>query len=256
MSKQDVIQIENLTVNYGKNLVLWEVFLSISSGKMIGIIGPNGAGKSTFLKALMGFCPKLSGKITFWQKAFSSVRTKIAYIPQKEEIDWDFPITVYEVVLMGRFSHLRFWQRPKAFDKQKVFDALEKVGLKEYAKRQIGQLSGGQQQKLFLARAIAQEAKVYLLDEPFQGVDATSEKVIIQVLKQWRNEGKTILIVHHDLSRLKEYFDELVFLNKRIIASGPLEQVLTEENLQAVFGNSPMLFEEASRLQVATMGVL
>ncbi len=252
MSKR-IIEVQNLTVSYGKNLILWEVFLSLSSKKMVGIVGPNGAGKSTLLKALMGFCPKIGGKITFWGETFSSVKNRIAYIPQREEIDWDFPITVYEVALMGRFSHLQFWQRPRASDKEAVFYALQKVGLKEYANRQIGELSGGQQQKLFLARAMAQNAEVYLLDEPFQGVDATSEKVIMQVLQEWKQEGKTILIVHHDLSRLKEYFDELLFLNKRVVAFGSVEKVLTKENLQTTFGKNPLLFEEASRLQAAKM---
>jgi len=254
MSLEPLIKVDDLSVCYGKSLVLWEVSLQVTPGKIVGIIGPNGAGKSTFLKTLMGICPKLSGKVSFWGKPFTKVRKQIAYLPQREEIDWDFPITVFEAALMGRYTKLKFWQRPRISDKAATLDALKKVGLLDLKDRQIGQLSGGQQQKLFLARAMLQEAKLYLMDELFQGIDATSEKVIMEVLQTWKKQGKTLFIVHHDLSCLESYFDELILLNKRIIAHGPTKEVLTEDNIKATYGKSPLLFEEASRLQMNPLG--
>lgn len=251
----NLLEVEDLTVSYGKNLVLGEACLQIKTGgKIIGILGPNGAGKSTFLKAILHLCPKRSGRVLFWGKPLSYFQEKVAYVPQKEEIDWEFPITAYEVVLMGRYGQLKFWQKPRLSDKEAALDALRKMGLKGYENHQISELSGGQQQKLFLARAMVQKAEIYFLDEPFQGVDATSEIAMIQMFKEWKEQGKTLFIVHHDLSCLKQYFDELILIHKRIVAYGPTEEIITSENLQRTFGKNPWIFEEASRLQVDSIG--
>ena len=248
--ENEIFSVQDLTVNYDKNLVLWDISFSITSPQLIGIIGPNGAGKSTLLKTALGMIKPLSGCIRFWQKPFSFVRKKIAYVPQKESIDWNFPITAFEVVLMGRYGKLKFLQRPREVDKKAVQHVLKRVGLTEFQNRQISELSGGQQQRLFLARALVQEADLYLLDEPFQGVDMATEKTIMDILKKLRDEGKTIFVVHHVLLSLEHYFDYLIMLNTRLVAHGPIEKVLLEENFLRTYGKNPFLFDEAASLSL------
>jgi len=243
-----IFEAENLTLHYDKQPVLWDLSLKVMPGKLVGIVGPNGAGKSSLLKSALGIVKPISGRALFWGKQADQVREKIAYIPQKGSIDWDFPITAFEVVLMGRYAQMGFFKRPRRADILATKEALEKVGMSAFADRQISELSGGQQQRLFLARALAQNAEVYLMDEPFQCVDITTEKAMIEILRALRSAGKSILIVHHDLSTLSEYFDEVILLNTSLIAHGPVDSVLTEENMERTYQKSHCLFVEAKEL--------
>ncbi len=244
-----MIQADSLFVNYDRTAVLWDVSFQVPPGTLLAIIGPNGAGKSTLLKALLGLVRPLSGTVSF-QTA------KIAYVPQRETVDWDFPITVLEVVLMGRYPRLRWWQKIRAADREAALHALAQVGMSALANRQIGELSGGQQQKLFLARALVQEPDVFLLDEPFAGIDLATEKTIVQLLKSLRDQGKTILVVHHDLPTVPEYFDWALLLNTRLIACGPIQSVFHAENLRKTYGKTSPLFEEATNLSAKSQSGL
>jgi manganese/zinc/iron transport system ATP- binding protein len=239
---------EDLNVNYERTPVLWDVSFSVPKGKLVGIVGPNGAGKSTLLKAALGLVKPLSGKIEFFNQPLDFVRQKIAYVPQRASVDWDFPITALQVVLMGRYGRLGWFGRPRKADREAAAKALELVGMSAYADRQISQLSGGQQQRLFLARALVQNPDIFLLDEPFAGVDLTTEREIIELLKKQREEGKTIFIVHHDLPTVEAYFDWTILLNTRLIACGPTAEVFHAENLAKAFGRTPALFDEAASL--------
>lgn len=245
------LEIEDLYVNYGKTPVLWDVSFSVPKGQMVGIIGPNGAGKSTLLKTVLGLIQGVSGRISvLGEDCLSKVLSKIAYVPQRGSVDWDFPITAFETVLMGRYGRLGLFQKPRKADKEAALNALETVGMLQYADRQIGQLSGGQQQRLFMARALVQNAEILFLDEPFAAVDLTTEKVLMELLKAQKNQGKTIFVVHHDLPTVEQYFDFVVMLNTRLIQAGPVKEVFTKENLQLTFGKNQMLFDEAARLSV------
>lgn len=245
------LEIEDLYVNYGKTPVLWDVSFSIPKGQMVGIIGPNGAGKSTLLKTVLGLIKSVSGKVSvLGEDRLNKVLSKIAYVPQRGSVDWDFPITAFETVLMGRYGRLGLFQRPRKADKEAALNALEMVGMLQYADRQIGQLSGGQQQRLFMARALVQNAEILFLDEPFAAVDLATEKVLMELLKAQKNQGKTIFVVHHDLPTVEQYFDFVVMLNTRLIQAGPVKEVFTKENLQLTFGKNQMLFDEAARLSV------
>lgn len=237
---QYALEAEELNINYGRSSILWDISFQIPKGVLVGLIGPNGAGKSTLLKAFLGLIKPLSGKVRISGDA--------CYVPQKESIDWDFPITAEEVVLMGRYGKLGLFGSLKKADYRAAADALEQVGLGDYKNRQISQFSGGQQQRLFIARAIVQEADILLLDEPFAGVDLTTEKVIMGILKRLRDQGKTILIVHHDLPSVEEYFDWALLLNNRLHGCGPVKEVFTKENLAKSFGKSQSLFDEAAEL--------
>ncbi|WP_010195219.1 metal ABC transporter ATP-binding protein [Bacillus sp. m3-13] len=230
------VKIENLTVAYHRKPVLKEISFSVPEGKLIGIIGPNGAGKSTLIKAALELIPKASGTISIYGKSYKSQRKLIGYVPQRGSVDWDFPTNALDVVLMGRYGHIGWLKRPNKKDVEFAFECLDKVGMKEYATRQISQLSGGQQQRVFLARALAQDASVYFMDEPFVGVDAATEKAIITILNELKAQGKTVLVVHHDLQTVKEYFDWVLLLNLRKIAIGPTEEVFTMDNLQKTYG--------------------
>ncbi|UAL46659.1 metal ABC transporter ATP-binding protein [Sutcliffiella horikoshii] len=230
------VKIENLTVAYHRKPVLKEISFSVPEGKLIGIIGPNGAGKSTLIKAALELIPKASGTISIYGKSYRSQRKLIGYVPQRGSVDWDFPTNALDVVLMGRYGHIGWLKRPNKKDVEFAFECLDKVGMKEYATRQISQLSGGQQQRVFLARALAQDASVYFMDEPFVGVDAATEKAIITILNELKAQGKTVLVVHHDLQTVKEYFDWVLLLNLRKIAIGPTEEVFTIDNLQKTYG--------------------
>lgn len=242
------IEVHQLTVNYEKTSALWDIHFSIPEGRLVGIIGPNGAGKSTLLKALLGIVKPLSGKILFFGKPFSKALYRIAYVPQKGSIDWEFPITVFDVVLMGRYRRLKGLKWYRKADKQAAMRTLEKLGMRELADRQISELSGGQQQRLFIARALMQEADIYLLDEPFAGVDKASEKEIMTLLQDLKKEGKTILVVHHELSTASECFDSALLLNTSLIAHGDIDKVLTPELLGRAYGQKGSLFDEAWRL--------
>ena len=240
------IDAESLHVNYGKTAVLWDVSFKIPRGCIVGMLGPNGAGKSTLLKAMLGLIKPLSGKIDLLGSLASDARRKIAYVPQRESIDWDFPITAEEVVLMGRYGRLGLFGRVRKADREAAANALDLVGMLPFAKRQIGQLSGGQQQRLFIARALVQDADLFLLDEPFAGVDMATEKVIMDLLKAQKKNGKTILVIHHDLSTVEEYFEWALLLNTRLIACGPVSETFHRENLNRTFGKGQMLFDEAA----------
>ncbi|MBM7649176.1 manganese/zinc/iron transport system ATP- binding protein [Bacillus ectoiniformans] len=230
------LEVNNLTVAYQKKPVLQDISFTVPEGKLMGIIGPNGAGKSTLIKAILGLIPTASGDVSIYGKSYKAQRKLIGYVPQRGSVDWDFPTNALDVVLMGRYGHIGWLKRPKKEDIQYAMDCLEKVGMKDYADRQISQLSGGQQQRVFLARALAQDATVYFMDEPFVGVDAATEKAIISLLNELKRQGKTVLVVHHDLQTVKEYFDWVLLLNLRIVASGPAEDVFNIENLQKTYG--------------------
>ncbi|WP_044748206.1 metal ABC transporter ATP-binding protein [Bacillus alveayuensis] len=230
------VTVENVTVAYHRKPVLQEVSFSVPEGKLIGIIGPNGAGKSTLIKAILGLVPRASGDVYIYGKPYKQQRKLVGYVPQRGSVDWDFPTNALDVVLMGRYGHIGWFKRPGKKDVEFALSCLEKVGMKEYANRQISQLSGGQQQRVFLARALAQDATVYFMDEPFVGVDAATEKAIISLLNELKAQGKTVLVVHHDLQTVKEYFDWVLLLNMRKIAIGPTEETFTLENLQKTYG--------------------
>jgi manganese/zinc/iron transport system ATP- binding protein len=230
------IEVHDLTVAYRKKPVLWDIDFDVPEGKLIAVVGPNGAGKSTLIKAIMGLMEPVSGRILIYGRPVDRERTRIAYVPQRESVDWDFPISVYELVLMGRYSHLKLFRRPGKKDHEIAKEALEKVGMLDFSERQISQLSGGQQQRVFLARALAQQADIYLMDEPLAGVDAATETTIFELLKTLRDEGKTVLVVHHDLQTVSGNFDWVMLLNLRLVAFGPKDEIFTVENLQKAYG--------------------
>lgn len=230
------LEIHDLTVAYHHRPVLWDIDFAVPEGKLIGIVGPNGAGKSTLIKAALGLVPLASGWVKIYGKPYAEQRKLIGYVPQRESVDWDFPTDALDVVLMGRYGHLGWFRRPTRADRDHALECLRKVGMADYAKRQISQLSGGQQQRVFLARALAQDASLYFMDEPFAGVDAATEKAIVALLNELKAQDKTVLVVHHDLQTVREYFDWLLMLNMRQIAVGPTDQVFTNENLQKTYG--------------------
>lgn len=233
----DRIRVENLSVAYRGKIALRQIDFELVPGKLTGIVGPNGAGKSTLMKGILQLVNIRSGKISYGDQPLAKQRKKIAYVEQRQDIDLSFPIDVFGVVLFGTYPHLKMFQHPGKKEKAFAYECLEKVGLTEYADRQISELSGGQLQRVFIARALAQKAEWILLDEPFAGIDATSEKIIIELLKELRNEGKSIVIVHHDLHKVTDYFDEVILLNKGLIASGPVEQTYTTRNMEKTYGS-------------------
>lgn len=243
-----IVEIHDLTVSYYKKPVLWDIDLDFPQGKVIGIIGPNGAGKSTLLKAMMGLVPPDSGYIKFFGKDLDKIRKQVSYVPQKESVDWDFPASALDVVVMGRYAHLGLFRRPKKSDKEKSLACLRKVDMDLMAHHQIAQLSGGQQQRVFLARALAQDAQLYLMDEPFVGVDAATEKIIINLLQAMAKEGKTIIVVHHDLQSAHNYFDWSILLNMRVVAAGPTLDVLTPDLLQEAYRGKLTILSKVGEL--------
>jgi manganese/zinc/iron transport system ATP- binding protein len=259
MSREKIpaIEIEQLSVNYDKTPVLWDIHCKIPEGKLVGIIGPNGAGKSTLLKSLLGMTRPLSGRIEFFGQPYKKVRHKVAYVPQRSSVDWDFPITAFEVVLMGRYGKLGLVKWSKAADKEAARYALDTVGMLAFADRQISQLSGGQQQRLFIARALLQDADIYLMDEPFAGVDMATEKAIIALMGKLKIQGKTLLVVHHDLTTVDSYFDWGIMLNTCLIACGPVSEVFNPDSIMRTYGRSSALLDEAAKLtQNKTSGTL
>jgi manganese/zinc/iron transport system ATP- binding protein len=235
-TKPVAIEVTDLTVAYKEQPVLWDVDLSVPEGVLMAIVGPNGAGKSTLIKAIMGLVPTAAGKVQVYGQPFAEQRQRVGYVPQRGSVDWDFPTSVLDVVMMGRYGALGWIRRPGKTEHDLAVQALEKVGMQDYAGRQISQLSGGQQQRVFLARALVQDAQIYLMDEPFQGVDAVTERAIVTLLQDLRGAGKTVLVVHHDLQTVPEYFDWVALINVRRIASGPVGKVFTEENLRRTYG--------------------
>lgn len=237
------LEVNQLSVVYDASAVLWQVDVSIPKGKLVGVLGPNGAGKSTFLKAIIGLVKPISGHINCLGKPYPSVRKRVAYIPQRSSVDWDFPVDVFDVVSMGCFGRKGLFQRIGDPDRKLIDEALSHLGLSSLAHRQIKELSGGQQQKVFLARALVQQADIYLMDEPFAGVDLATEKVIISILQELRAQGKTIVLVHHDLYSVVQYFDWVVLLNTALVAVGPVKEVFSKENLTKTYGEHFSLFE-------------
>lgn len=237
--ENESISVRNMTVAYQANPVIWNINVSMKNGKLTAILGPNGAGKSSLLNAMLGLIKPISGEIQFdiddsW-KPFEEVQKYVAYVPQNSSVDWDFPSTVLDVVVMGRYAHLGWLKRPKKADYKIAEEKLEQVGMLPFKNRQISQLSGGQRQRVFLARALTQEAEIYLLDEPLAGVDMKTEKVIMTLLHELVEQGKTVVVVHHDLQTVEEYFDEVIFLNHEIIDYGSIETTFTDENIEATY---------------------
>ena len=240
------LRVSQMTVAYQKKVVLQNVSFTIPKGKLIGIIGPNGAGKSTLIKSMLGLVPPISGKVEMFGENYEKQKKNIGYVPQKESVDWDFPTDALDVVTMGRYGKMGWFNRPTRQDKEMARQCLEKVGMSEYSHRQISQLSGGQQQRVFLARALAQEAELYFMDEPFAGVDAATEKAIISLLMELKEEGKTVLVVHHDLNTVKDYFDWIMLINGKLMDFGPTEKVFTTELLQKTYGGKLTLLDNHS----------
>lgn len=245
---QPALEIHDLTVAFDRKPVLWSIDLSLPQGKLVGIIGPNGAGKSTLIKAVMGILPLSSGYVKLFDKSLKDVRHKISYVPQRESVDWDFPASVLDVVMMGRYGKLGLFKRPRKADRDVAMDCLRKVGMEAYSNRQISQLSGGQQQRTFLARALAQQADIYFMDEPFAGVDAATEKAIIGLLREMTDTKKTVIVVHHDLQSVPQYFDWVIMLNTRLIACGPTATTFTQHNLQETYGGKLTLLADVADL--------
>lgn len=247
-----MIEVKNLTVSYDRKPVVWDIDLSIPKGKCAGIIGPNGAGKTTLVQSMIGLMNPLSGEVSFFGKSQEMMKGNIAYVPQRKTIDWDFPITVFEVVLMGLYGRLGLFRRPGKQEKEKAHAVLQRLGMSDYAHLPIGDLSGGQQQRLFVARALLQQADVYFFDEPFVCIDKTTEQLIVEIFKELIQAGKSVFVVHHDLNTVKSYFDWIIMMNTRLIASGPVENHFTLENLQRTFGHVGHLFEEVLNLTSKT----
>ncbi|MBX3365507.1 MAG: metal ABC transporter ATP-binding protein [Phycisphaeraceae bacterium] len=245
-SEHSPLSIHAVTVAYQRKPVLWDVDYDAPPGQLIAVVGPNGAGKSTLIKAALGLIPIASGRVEMWGRPYPKVRSRVGYVPQRESVDWDFPVSALDVVCMGRYRRIG-WCRPIGRShRAAAMEALQRVGMIEYADRQISQLSGGQQQRVFLARALAQEADLYFMDEPFAGVDAATEKAIVDALRNLRSSGKTVLCVHHDLQTVSDYFDSVVLLNMRIVAAGPVSEVFTHENLQKTYGGRLTLLSTAA----------
>jgi manganese/zinc/iron transport system ATP- binding protein len=230
------VQVTDLTVAYKDKPVLWDIDLEIPPKVLLAIVGPNGAGKTTLIKSILGLVRPAAGQVLIYGQPYRKQRKMVGYVPQRGSVDWDFPTNVLDVVMMGSYGSLGWVKRPGKKEKQMAMEALERVGMEKFADRQISQLSGGQQQRVFLARALVQDAMIYFMDEPFQGVDATTERAIINILKELKDSGKTVAVVHHDLQTVPEYFDWVTLINVRRIDSGPVKQVFTENNLRLAYG--------------------
>ena len=231
-----VLDVHDLTVAYHRKPVLWSIDWTLAEPALVGVVGPNGAGKSTLIKAILGLVPITSGEVRLFSKPVEEVRRRVGYVPQRESVDWDFPVSVLDVVLMGTYGRLGWVRRPGKADREWAKQCLDEVGIVDFAHRQIGQLSGGQQQRTFLARALAQRADLYFMDEPMAGVDAATERVVFRLLERLRGEGKAVIAVHHDLRTVPEYFDQVVLLNMRLVAAGPTDTVFTTDNLRRTYG--------------------
>ncbi len=244
-----VLDIQKVTMIYNEKPVLWDLNIKVPAGHIIGIIGPNGAGKSTLLKSILGIIKPLTGRILLFGKNNKANRKRVAYVPQRRIIDWNFPISVLEVVMMGLYKKIGWFKRPNTKDKTIAMEALKKLGMEKYSHRQIDQLSGGEQQRVFLARALVQEADLYIMDEPLQGVDAVTEKAIIALLNELKKQGKTVIVVHHDLQTVTEYFDWLILLNVKCIVYGPKEEVFNKQNLKETYEKEAIRIDEQNGLE-------
>lgn len=243
------ISIKGLSVSYDRKLVLTNIYLELEAGKVYGVIGPNGAGKSTLFKAILGLIELNSGKILIQEETIKKQRKNVVYVPQRDEVDWQFPATVMDIVLMGRYPWKKMFDRINDEDKEIALEALKDVGIEHLKNRQIGELSGGQQQRVFIARALCQGADVFLLDEPFVGVDITTEEKIIDILKRLASQGKTLLVVHHDLSSVEEYFDKVILLNQRLIAFGDTATTFTQENIAKAYRSQLTILHKTGMIQ-------
>lgn len=239
------LSVHDLTVAYHRKPVLWDVDLDIPDGKLVGIVGPNGAGKSTLLKSCLDLIPRTSGEVSIYGKPYKDQRALVGYVPQRESVDWDFPVSSLDVVAMGTYRRLGWFKRVGKKERELARYALEQVGIADLADRQISQLSGGQQQRVFLARALVQDAQLYFMDEPFAAVDAATEQAIVKLLQKLNDEGKTCLVVHHDLATVARYFDWVILLNMRVVASGPTSEIFTPENLEKTYGGQLNLLNQA-----------
>jgi manganese/zinc/iron transport system ATP- binding protein len=249
------LRIRDLTVAYHRKPVLWDVAYTAPHGQLVGILGPNGAGKSTLLKAVLDLIPRASGVIEVFGEPYRKARHMVGYVPQRESVDWDFPVSALDVVTMGRYGRIGWFRPVSRTHKNAAREALERVGMGDFARRQISQLSGGQQQRVFLARALVQDARIYLMDEPFVGVDAGTEKAIVEILRALRAQGKTVLVVHHDLQTVAEYFDQVLLLNMRVVAAGPTAEVFNAENLRKTYGGRLTLLDKAMAAMARGQGV-
>ncbi len=247
-SKTHAIEVHDLTVTYDRRPALWDIDLTLPTGQLIGIIGPNGAGKSTLIKSIMDLIPLSSGWTKIFDQPLEDVRDRVSYVPQRNSVDWDFPASVMDVVLMGRYPKRGLFRWLNKEDKKVALKALETVGMESFKDRQIAQLSGGQQQRVFLARALAQKADIYFMDEPFKGVDASTESAVLSLMKEMRSQGKTLIVVHHDLESAYEYFDWIVLLNTSLVAYGPKEKVFTPELLNQTYGGKLTMLDKIADL--------
>jgi len=240
-----VLEVSNVSAAYRKNLVLQDVRFQVENGTLTGIIGPNGAGKSTLLKVMLGLHPRLSGSVSFFGSSLGRMKTRIGYVPQRGSVDWDFPADALDVVLMGLYGRVGWLKWPNRRHKELAMAALEQMGMADFARRQISQLSGGQQQRVFLARALVQDADLYFMDEPLAGVDAATEKAIMTTLQKLKQAGKTVMVVHHDLQTVQEYFDHVLLLNRTVVAHGKTEEVFTRDNVFRAYGGALRWIREA-----------
>lgn len=241
-----LLSVDGLTIAYDAEPVVESVSFDVGPGRLVGVVGPNGAGKTTMIRGILGSIRPLAGEVRIKGKSGREAARQVTYVPQRATIDWDFPITVSEVVMQGRYSEMGLFSRPSKSDRQAVADALEKVSMESLSKRQVGELSGGQRQRVFLARALAQGGDLYLMDEPFQGVDAATESAIIDVLRAIREDGGSVVVVHHDLSTVRDYFDDVLLLNRTLIAYGPSSETFTADNLQRAYGGRLAILEEGA----------
>lgn len=246
--------IHDMTVAYHRKPVLWDVDLDLPEGQLIGLIGPNGAGKSTLIKAVMDLVPKATGRVLVYGQPYRRQRSLVGYVPQRESVDWDFPVSAEDVVAMGLYRRLGWFRPVGRAEREQAQAALARVGMQDFAHRQISQLSGGQQQRVFLARALVQDARIYLMDEPFAGVDAATEKAIVNLLQDLRAAGRTVLVVHHDLQTVPEYFDHVIMINTRVVAAGPTREVFNQENLHTTYGGRLTLLDQAAQALAAQDG--
>ena len=248
------VEIHDMTVAYQRRPVLWDIDLVVPEAKLVGIIGPNGAGKSTLIKAILNLVPTASGLVSIYGKPYAQCRHLVGYVPQRESVDWDFPVDALDVVLMGLYGSLGWFRRPGKRERERALECLRLVGMESFARRQINQLSGGQKQRVFLARALAQDARIYFMDEPMAGVDAATEEAVMAILRQLRADGKTVVVVQHDLQSVPTYFDHVILLNMRLVAVGPTAEVFTAENLRKTYGGRLTLLDEAAQAVAGAYG--
>lgn len=245
MSTSPILDVHDMTVAYHHKPVLWNIDVTLNEPSLVGVMGPNGAGKSTLIKAILGLVPRASGEVRIFGLPLQAVRRRIGYVPQRESVDWDFPINVFDLVLMGTYGQVGWFRRPGKKERDLALTCLNDLGISDLASRQIGQLSGGQQQRAFLARALAQRADLYFMDEPMAGVDAATEQAVFKLMQRLRSEGKMVIVVHHDIRSAPQYFDQMLLLNTRLVAAGPTSKVFQNEFLQRTYGGRLMALETA-----------